>query len=138
MQKKTVKELEQQIEQLNATIDYQEKIIENCKQVMRDIDKGVYDVHYSENPDLTVLAHRIAELELILFGEKAAEGTAKPQETAGTKPAGRKKHNAAWQQAFNEWRDLYLKGSSPEEICRALNISLMTHYRYKKEYEKTT
>lgn len=52
------------------------------------------------------------------------------------KPAGRKKHNAAWMASYNSFVVDYEKGLSIMEIVDKGDISRRTAYRYKAYYDK--
>ncbi len=51
------------------------------------------------------------------------------------KPAGRKTHNEAWSEAYNDFVVKFEDGMSIAEIVETGNISRRTAYRYKKYYD---
>lgn len=48
---------------------------------------------------------------------------------------GRHKHDKKWQQIFEEWSDLYEKGTPICEIMSSTGMSRRTYYRYKAYYD---
>lgn len=140
MARRTLADAEKEIASLQDTIRWQDGMIERCRESMRTIDNGLHDAEWEDHPDLGKLIHRIAELELMLFGEetknsKQYQNITDTNTVAAGKPAGRKPHNAAWQQSFDRWKELYDSGMAVNDICQELGISRMTYYRYKKEAE---
>ena len=49
---------------------------------------------------------------------------------------GRRKHDAAWQEKYNSFVELYEKGFDMKEIVAALPYSQRTCYRYKTVYDE--
>lgn len=140
MARRTLADAERDIEQLNDTIAWQNKMLDRCKVSMQTIDQAIKEYCIDENADLAKLIKRIAELEYMILGGSSTDKqnifvTNTEQPGATPKPAGRKPHNTKWQQSFEKWRALHEQGKTAAEISQETGISRMTCYRYQKYYD---
>lgn len=73
---------------------------------------------------------RIAELE-----QENAELRDKLTEYENRDRGGRRKHDAKWQESYNNWVQLYEQGMTIMEIVNHTDLSRRTCYRYKSYYD---